>query len=115
MPVPRNGARALSRTPTKSCVQNMCRHTLSDGRLIYFHAKYLRDRIDTFVIIFIINSFKLNFGQQDCSLSSVITRVSVVLKGTVGNSDRRFDNLTGNHLQSQSDIVSSVTLTLKMT
>ena len=43
-----------------------------------------------------------------CSLSSVIVRVSVVLKRTVGDSDWRFDNLCGSHLQSQSNIVSSV-------
>ena len=42
------------------------------------------------------------------SLSSVIVRVSVVLKRTVGDSDWRFDNLSGSHLQSQSNIVSSV-------
>ena len=38
----------------------------------------------------------------------MIVRVSVVLKGTVGDSDWRFDNLNGSHLQSQSDILSSV-------
>ena len=38
----------------------------------------------------------------------MIVRVSVVLKRTVGDSDWRFDNLSGSHLQSQSDIVSSV-------
>ena len=32
----------------------------------------------------------------------------VVLKRTVGDSDWRFDNLSGSHLQSQNDIVSSV-------
>ena len=42
------------------------------------------------------------------SLSNVIFRVSVVLKRTIGDSDRPFDNLSGSHLQSQSDIVSSV-------
>ena len=42
------------------------------------------------------------------SLSSVIVRVSVVLKRTVGDSDWHFDNLSGSHLQSQSNIVSSV-------
>ena len=42
------------------------------------------------------------------SLSSVIVPVSAVLKRTVGDSDRRFDNLSGSHLQSQSDIVPSV-------
>ena len=42
------------------------------------------------------------------SLSSVIARVSVVLKRTVGDSELRFDNLSGSHLQSQSDTVSSV-------
>ena len=35
-------------------------------------------------------------------------QVSVVLKRTVGDSDWHFDNLNGSHLQSQSDIVSSV-------
>ena len=53
----------------------------------------------------------------------MIVRVSVVLKGTVGDCDSRFDNLNGSHLH-QSDFVSSVdgicyiykiTLTLKMT
>ena len=34
--------------------------------------------------------------------------VSVVLKRTVGDSDLCFDNLSSSHLQSQSDIVSSV-------
>ena len=38
----------------------------------------------------------------------MIVRVSVVLKRTVGDSDLRFDNLSGSHLQSQSNIVSSV-------
>ena len=42
------------------------------------------------------------------SLSSVIVRVSVVLKRTVGDTDCRFDNLSGSHLQSQSNIVLSV-------
>ena len=42
------------------------------------------------------------------SLCSVIVRVSVVLKRTVGDSDWRFDNLSGRHLQSHCDIVSSV-------
>ena len=42
------------------------------------------------------------------SLCGVIVRVSVVLKRTVGDSDERFDNLSGSHPQSQSDIVSSV-------
>ena len=42
------------------------------------------------------------------SLSSEIVQVSVVLKRTVGDSDRRFNNLSGSHLQSQSDIVLSV-------
>ena len=41
------------------------------------------------------------------SLSSVIVRVSVVLKRTVGSSDWRFDNLSGSHLQSHCDIVPS--------
>ena len=35
------------------------------------------------------------------SLSSVIFRVSVVLKRTVGDSDCRFDNLSGSHFQSK--------------
>ena len=43
-----------------------------------------------------------------CSLCSVIVRVSVVLKRTVGDSDWRFDNLSGRHLQSHCDIVPSV-------
>ena len=30
------------------------------------------------------------------------------MKRTVGDSNRRFDNLSGSHLQSQSDFVSSV-------
>ena len=48
------------------------------------------------------------------SLSSVIVRVSVLLKRTVGDSDWRFDNLSGSHLQSQSNIVSSVdTMTIQ--
>ena len=38
----------------------------------------------------------------------MIVRVSVILKRTVGDSDGRFENLTGSHLQSQSDFVSSV-------
>ena len=39
----------------------------------------------------------------------MIVLVSEVLKtGTVGDSDWRFDNLSGSHLQSQSDIVQSV-------
>ena len=42
------------------------------------------------------------------SLSSVIVRVSAVLKRTVGDNDWRFDNLSGSHLQSQSNNVSSV-------
>ena len=42
------------------------------------------------------------------SLSMVIVWVTVVLKSTAGDSDRRFENLSGGHLQSQSDIVSSV-------
>ena len=42
------------------------------------------------------------------SLSRVIVRVSVVLKRTAGDSDWRFDNLSGSHLQSQSNVVSSV-------
>ena len=37
------------------------------------------------------------------SLSSVIVWVSVVLKRTVGDRNRCFDNLSGNHLESQSD------------
>ena len=41
------------------------------------------------------------------SLSSVIVRVNV-MKRTVGDSDSRFNNLSRSHLQSQSDIVSSV-------
>ena len=51
---------------------------------------------------------KLSQYMCDGSLSSVIVRVSVVLKRTVGDSDRRFDNLSGSHLQSQSNIVSSM-------
>ena len=42
------------------------------------------------------------------TLCSVIVRVSVVLKRTVGDSDWRFDNLSGRHLQSHCDIVPSV-------
>ena len=42
------------------------------------------------------------------SLCSVIVRVSVVLKRTVGDSDWCFDNLSGRHLQSHCDIVLSV-------
>ena len=38
----------------------------------------------------------------------MIVQVSVVLKRTVGYSDSRFDNLSGSHLQSQSNIVSPV-------
>ena len=45
---------------------------------------------------------------KDTSLSTVIARVSVVLKRTVGDSDLRFDNLSGSPLQSQSNIISSV-------
>ena len=41
-------------------------------------------------------------------LSNVIVRVSVVLTKTVGDSDERFNNLSGSHLQSQSDFVWSV-------
>ena len=48
------------------------------------------------------------FSSCYSSLSSVIFRVSVVLKRTVDDSDRCFDNLSGSHLQSQSDIASSV-------
>ena len=42
------------------------------------------------------------------SSCSVIVRVSVVLKRTVGDSDWRFDNLSGRHLQSHCDNVPSV-------
>ena len=42
------------------------------------------------------------------SLSSVIVRVSVGLKRTVGDSDWRFEHLSGSHLQSHCDIVPSV-------
>ena len=42
------------------------------------------------------------------SSCSVIVRVSVVLKRTVGDSDSRFDNLSGRHLQSHCDIAPSV-------
>ena len=38
----------------------------------------------------------------------MIVRVSVVLKRTVGDSDWRFDNLSGRHLQSHCDNVPSV-------
>ena len=38
----------------------------------------------------------------------MIVQMSVVLKRTVVDSDRRFDNLSGSHPQSQSDIASSV-------
>ena len=38
----------------------------------------------------------------------MIVRVSVVLKRTVGDSDSRFDNLSGRHLQSHCDNVPSV-------
>ena len=38
----------------------------------------------------------------------MIVRVSVVLKRTVDDSDLRLDNLSGSHLQSQSNNVSSV-------
>ena len=41
---------------------------------------------------------------QIYSLCTVIVRVSVVLKRTVGDSDWRFDNLSGRHLQSHCDI-----------
>ena len=37
------------------------------------------------------------------NLSSVVVRVSVVLKRTVGDSDCCLDNLSGSHLQSQSE------------
>ena len=42
------------------------------------------------------------------SSCSVIVRVSVVLKRTVGDSDWRFNNLSGRHLQSHCDNVLSV-------
>ena len=42
------------------------------------------------------------------SLSTVIIRVSVFLKRTVGDSDCHFDNRSGSHCQSQSDIETSV-------
>ena len=42
------------------------------------------------------------------SLSSVIIHASVVLKRTVGDSDLHFNNLSGSHLQSQSNIAWSV-------
>ena len=42
------------------------------------------------------------------SSCSVIVRVSVVLKRTVGDSDWRFDNLSSRHLQSHCDNVPSV-------
>ena len=48
------------------------------------------------------------FPRTIFSLSSVIVRVSVVLKRTVGDGYWRFDNLSGSHLQSPSNIVSSV-------
>ena len=38
-------------------------------------------------------------------LYSVIVQVSVALKRTVVDSDSRFDNLSGRHLQSHCDIV----------
>ena len=38
----------------------------------------------------------------------MIVQVSVVLKGTVGDSDGRFDNLSGSHLQSQDDYIAQV-------
>ena len=57
--------------------------------------------------LFLVNG--LNSGVWSISsLSSVIVRVGVALKRTVGDSDWRFDNLSGSNLQSQSDIVSSV-------
>ena len=48
------------------------------------------------------------FTQGKISSCSVIVRVSVVLKRTVGDSDWRFDNLSGRHLQSHCDNVPSV-------
>ena len=42
-----------------------------------------------------------DFNTLISSSCSVIVQVSVVLKRTVGDSDWRFDNLSGRHLQSQ--------------
>ena len=52
-----------------------------------------------------LEKFRLHFSR---CLSSVIVRVSVVLKRTRRDSDSRLDNLSGSHFQSQSDIVSSL-------
>ena len=56
----------------------------------------------------LLNQFTAKQRKLFSSLSSMIVLVSVVLKRTVDDSDWRFDNLNGSHLQSQSDIVSSV-------
>ena len=44
----------------------------------------------------------------------MIVRVCVLLKRTVGDSNCRFNNLSDSHLQSQSDIVSSVDLVIDL-
>ena len=81
-----------------------------------------------FILILLFSKW---FEPRSISSScSVIVRVSVVLKRTVGDSDWRFDNLSGRHLQSHCDNVPSadgiyvintirwrfiITMTLKMT
>ena len=48
------------------------------------------------------NNYSKWFEPRSISSSfNVIVRVRVVLKGTVSDSDSRFDNLSGSHIQSQ--------------
>ena len=72
-------------------------------------AKHLNDRIIAFEArkqcLYCSKWFEPRSISSSCS---VIVRVSVVLKRTVGDSDWRFDNLSGRHLQSHCDIVPSV-------
>ena len=67
--------------------------------------------MNPFGLLQMVNSLSISKWFEPRSISSlsrVIIRVSVVLKGAVGDSDRRFDNLKSSQLQGQSDIVSSV-------
>ena len=76
---------------TTFCIFITCVLVKTEGQLLDFY------------LICLIGMMKLTGFQSIISLSSVIVQVSIVLKGTGGDSDWHFNNLSGCYLQSHFD------------
>ena len=92
----------MSRQAAKQRAASCAGANTSEKTLYWFHTVFLKPStlvMDQWPVMMTLICHQHNTGRL-----STIARVNVVLNRTIVDSDRRFDNLSGSHLQRQSEL-----------